>query len=166
MGSAASTTEERILSEIKQNGSPVDTKVQDLVNTFVEHRQLDEEKLLRDRTILLIKQLESEINDQRTALELSRLSPKEQNRPGEQRRLRKLIKRRKTPDLRRIIGELKEFQVDTRRDLLEAFPPLHSVDRSIDSQMCAEVLVRFGIHSARAQQAIAQTAVKLRRELR
>jgi len=76
MGSAASTTEERILSEIKQNGSPVDTKVQDLVNTFVEHRQLDEEKLLRDRTILLIKQLESEINDQRTALELSRLSPK------------------------------------------------------------------------------------------
>jgi hypothetical protein len=89
----------------------------------------------------------------------------ELNKPGEQRRLKKLVKRRKTSDLRRIIDELREFQVDTRLNLLEAFPPLHAADRSVDTSLCNEMLDRLGVKSLRSKKGIVLVTVKLRRDL-
>ena len=76
MGSTTSTTAQTLTSELQLNGVTIDPSLQQTLESFIEHRTLEEEKLARSRAILLIKQLDGEKKDEKMAVELSRLTSK------------------------------------------------------------------------------------------
>lgn len=91
--------------------------------------------------------------------------PQERNRPSEQRRLRKLMRRNRSHnDLRTLSLDLKDSRLNTLSKLYSAFPPVHPVDHSVDTALCKDALARIGMQAQPIQEVLKFIVENYRRE--
>mmetsp|Transcript_27913 Transcript_27913/g.62292 ORF Transcript_27913/g.62292 Transcript_27913/m.62292 type:complete len:203 (+) Transcript_27913:57-665(+) len=155
MGAAASDLDAEIIAqELRARGVKGNLARQASQN-YQDGRELDDEKILRDNMIALIKQYDAESRDEQLALDLDGLSEKERKKPSVERKHRKLLKRRPgTDDLVQIASDMKEAKSETMALFYSAYPPLHAIDRSVDTQLCQDALERLGFQPRQAKRIV------------
>ena len=166
MGAAASAQgAEGIVNELSSRGVE-HPKLNEIIGAYFSSSALPtEDNLDRDHMLQMVRQIDRDALDAQIAMGLMQLTEKERNRPSEQQRLKKLMRRRKThEDLKVIVGDILSSKAKTLEMVYGAYPPLHQVDHSVDTQLCESALACLSIPPGAENSAIVQLTVEMMRQ--
>lgn len=153
---------DQFTSELSRRGIEVEG-IEELIETYNNNRHEDEAKLFRENVITLLKQFDRDTKDEETGKGLLALSEKDRNRPSEQKRIRKLLRRRQHTELEDLVMELEESHHNLSLGLFQSFPPIHPCDTSVDVQVCNDVVTRLCRVSSEVSMEIVRLIVEMRR---